>query len=104
MTNMSIEKLNERILSGRISEGEIIDVRSKKEYKGGHVPGAINLPVKKISKEAQDVMPKGKTYYIICQSGGRSKKACSILEQLGYKVYNIQGGTMSYASKYLLER
>ncbi len=103
MTNMSIEKLNERISTGQIKSGEIIDVRGKKEYKRGHVPGAVNIPLNKIKKEHQEKMPKSKTYYIICESGQRSRKASSILEELGYKLYNIQGGTGAYRLKFELE-
>ncbi len=104
MTNMSVEKLNERINSGRIQTGEVIDVRGKGEYKRGHVPGAINIPVSKLKKVHQEKMSKGKTYYIICQSGGRSKKACSVLDDLGYKVYNIHGGTAAYSLIFPLDR
>ncbi len=103
MTNMSVEKLNERIISGQIKAGEIIDVRGKKEYKHGHVPGAVNIPLKKIKKLHQDMMQKSKTYYIICESGARSKQASSILEELGYKLYNIQGGTGEYRLKFKVE-
>ncbi len=103
MTNMSVEKLNERISTGIIKNGEIIDVRGKKEYKRGHVPGAVNIPLNKIKKEHPVQMPKSKTYYIICQSGERSKKASSYLEELGYKLYNIQGGTFAYSLKFELE-
>ncbi len=104
MTNMSVDKLNERLNSGKIESGQVIDVRGKGEYKSGHVPGAINIPVGKIKKFYNEKMPQGKTYYIICQSGGRSQKACGILEGLGYKVYNITGGTSAYSYKFPIEK
>lgn len=102
MTNMSVAKLNERITTGQIKDGTIIDVRSKKEYKRGHVPGAVNIPLKKISKKHEESLSKSNTYYIICQGGGRSAKACSMLGKLGYKTYNIQGGTVEYSYKFPL--
>ena len=36
------------------------------------------------------------TYYIICQSGARSSRACSILTKQGFDVINVSGGVGSY--------
>jgi len=35
-------------------------------------------------------------YYIYCQKGIKSKTACQILRNLGYKVISIQGGYESW--------
>ncbi len=70
----------------------IIDVRSKKEYKEGHLNGAINIPLSDIKKEIKNITTD-KKILLYCQSGLRSKRALKLLENLGYKeLYNLKGG------------
>lgn len=72
----------------------IIDVRSIQEYEEGHINGAINIPVYNIKKEINKIEKNTERIIILyCSSGGRSKKAKSELEKLGYKnVYNLKEG------------
>jgi rhodanese-related sulfurtransferase len=39
---------------------------------------------------------KDKTYYIMCQSGGRSGNTCRALTKQGFCVINVAGGMGSY--------
>lgn len=71
---------------------QIIDVRELNEFKSGHIPGAKNIPLKKID----NYTPKGKTY-IICQSGMRSKKASKLLKDKGYDIVNVKGGMSAWS-------
>lgn len=73
----------------------IIDVRETDEYDAGHVPGAKNLPLSSLA-ENYDVLSRLEKYYLICQGGGRSARACSFLSALGYLVVNVEGGTKSW--------
>ena len=71
---------------------KIIDVRSKIEFAGGHIEGAINIPLEELGKNLHKV--KDKTSYIItcCTSGARSASAKNILFSRGYiNVYNGGG-------------
>ena len=71
----------------------ILDVRGKGEYDGGHLPGAINLPVIEIPFKAIKLLPdKNKTIVVYCLSGGRSKRAAMGLEKLGYTDVRDMGG------------
>lgn len=74
----------------------LIDIREGYEYKGGHVPTAKNIPMGELLSEPEKYLDKSKEYHIICQSGGRSSRACSDLSSKGYKVVNVFGGTGSY--------
>ena len=72
----------------------LIDVRSNQEYEEGHLDGAINISLYNIEKQIGNYV-KNKTDIIIlyCSSGGRSREAKRILENLGYEeVYNLKGG------------
>lgn len=72
----------------------ILDVREQDEYDGGHIPGAVLLPVGTIDEDAAAaVIPeKDTTVLVYCRSGNRSKTASAALAELGYaNVYEFGG-------------
>ena len=72
----------------------ILDVREQDEYDAGHIPGAVLLPVGRITKDtASDVIPaKDSVVLVYCRSGNRSKTASQALAELGYtEVYEFGG-------------
>ena len=75
----------------------IIDVRSPAEFKGGHVKGAVNMPLQSLQANMSKI-PKNKAIITCCASGMRSGSAKSILKAAGYNVHN-GGGWMSLKSK-----
>lgn len=75
----------------------IIDVRSKGEFQGGHIKGAINIPLDRIQSEASK-LKRDKAIITCCASGMRSSSAKSILQSKGFEVYN-GGGWSSLNSK-----
>ncbi len=74
----------------------LVDVREEHEYKAGHIPGAMLLPLGEL-KEGHDILDKEKIIVLICRSGRRSADAAEFLSQAGYeKVYNLQGGMLEW--------
>jgi rhodanese-related sulfurtransferase len=80
-------------LLGKIN---LIDIREPNEYNSGHLPTAKNIPMSTILSDTENYLDKSKEYHIICQSGARSSRTCSILKQNGFNVINVAGGTGSY--------
>lgn len=80
-------------LKGNIN---IIDIRSIEKYNYNHINNAINIPVEKLLLDPSKYLNKDSKYYIYCQKGMTSNNTCKILEKLGYKVVNINGGYESY--------
>lgn len=72
----------------------LIDVRSPMEFREGRINNAINIPFYDIERNIRRIVPNQNLKIIVyCQSGTRSKKACRILEKLGYtNLYNLRGG------------
>lgn len=66
----------------------IIDVRTAGEFSGGHIKGAINIPVDSIRSKVNDLKKKGKPVITCCASGMRSGSATSILKAAGVEAYN----------------
>lgn len=77
-----------------LNEYTIIDVRSRREFREGHINRAINIPLADIKKNIEKQIPNKQTKILLyCQYGTRSKKSAYILENLGYtQIYNLRGG------------
>ena len=70
----------------------VIDVREHDEYVSGHIPGAVHIPLSTIPVR-QNEIDKTVTQYLISEAGGRSAQAGKFLEDQGFDVVNIAGGT-----------
>ena len=71
----------------------LVDVRTPEEYREGHIPGAILLPVSDIEAKAEsELQDKSETYIVYCRSGSRSAAAASQLVEMGYEnIYDLGG-------------
>jgi len=76
---------------------ELIDIREPYEVKSGTLKTAVNIPMGTLLGNPDKYMSKEKTYYIMCQSGGRSGQAVKALSKLGFDVVNVAGGMGSYS-------
>ena len=92
--NVKVINVNE--IDNLIGKIELIDIREDYEYKGGSIKSAKNIPMGNLLNEADKYLSKDKEYYIMCQSGGRSTRACNSLSKGGFNVTNVSGGMGSY--------
>jgi phage shock protein E len=69
-----------------LAEGAlVIDVRSPEEFRSGHVPEAINLPLGELRESLpRRVKDKNQVLLLHCLSGGRSGIAKGQARSLGY--------------------
>ncbi|MFC1541550.1 rhodanese-like domain-containing protein [Candidatus Latescibacterota bacterium] len=81
----------------------ILDVRTPKEYAGGHLENAINIDFFSSSfQNSLAALDKDKTYLIYCRSGKRSFGAMQIMNTLDFrKVYNMINGIEAWVMKEL---
>ncbi len=79
-----------------IGKIELIDIREPYEYKRGSIRTAKNIPMGVLLDSPAKYLLKEKSYYIMCQSGGRSSSAVRSLEKQGFDVINVSGGYGSY--------
>jgi glyoxylase-like metal-dependent hydrolase (beta-lactamase superfamily II)/rhodanese-related sulfurtransferase len=71
----------------------VVDVREPWEYKQGHVPGAVLMPLGQLASLVGKLDTE-KPVAVICASGSRSQSAAALLGQKGFKtIYNVVGGT-----------
>ena len=82
-----------------------LDVRTEAEFAAGHAAGAVNIPVMvargpgqmqmniDFVEVAEKVIPKDRKLVVGCMSGGRSQRACDMLEEAGFTdLTNVVGG------------
>jgi phage shock protein E len=81
----------------------VIDVRSEPEFQERHLPGAINIPLNRLSEEiAQRAPNKEQSLLLHCRSGTRSGMGEATLKKMGYRnVFNL--GSYGRAEKILSE-
>lgn len=76
--------------------GILLDVREEAEYKFGHIPGAMSIPMRELTQRLNE-LDKEQTIFVICRSGTRSDLAVRQLEDAGFtKSYNVVTGMNSY--------
>ena len=104
MSIPQISPLEAKDILDKNSEATYVDVRSTQEFKEGHPVGAIHIalldfqngqmaPNPKFTQDFEAKFPKNKKLIIGCQAGGRSQRACEMLQSLGYQdVSNVSGG------------
>ena len=78
----------------------LIDVRTTEEYAGGHVPGAVNIPLDQLESRLSELeSSKEQEIYLICASGKRSAAATALLSSSGFsQPVNVNGGTNGWRS------
>lgn len=83
----------------------ILDIRTPREYRQGHIPGAISIDYYNPNfKSNIDRLDRGKTYLIYCRSGNRTGRSLKIFAELGFlHIYHLKGGIIDWqANKYEL--
>ena len=92
---ISATELQSRVSAGTVT---VVDVRSANEWAGGHVPGAIHIPLGYLAERIGSI-PTTRPIVLQCQAGSRSAIAASLLERLGFtSVINLTGGFSAWVA------
>ena len=93
-----MQDLDQTTWGAKLSEDSnaiILDVRAPWEYEEGNIPGARNIDVQDAAgfMDAVGKLDASKNYYVYCRSGGRSARACMIMNAVGVpNTFNLIGG------------
>ncbi len=69
----------------------IVDVRTTREFMGGHVAGSINIPLHEIKQRVDEFKSFPQPIILCCASGNRSGQATAFLR--GYGIDCENGGS-----------
>lgn len=78
-------------------KGVLVDVREKAEWDGGHIEGAVLLPLSELQRGVDaealsERLPQKRILYTHCVVGKRSVTAGELLKKHGYDVRPLKAG------------
>ena len=88
LKNYNNRKRDQSLKGKNISQFQILDVRTPREFKQGHIKNVINFPLGIINSDSLKKLNKELNYITYCAHGIRSVKASKILKENGFKVTN----------------
>ncbi len=100
----SFESVSPEAFSSQLADepgAQLVDVRTAEEYAEAHLPAAVNIDVKQedFLAKAQSKLDAGRTVFVYCRSGRRSKDAAAQLAKAGYRVVDMNGGILEWMQK-----
>ncbi len=82
----------------RNSNVQVVDVRTDSEFMKGHIPNSINIDINEhnFSDNCRSQLDDHHPIAIYCHSGKRSHIAAGILVDMGYEIYELEGGILGW--------
>jgi rhodanese-related sulfurtransferase len=85
-------------LVDRMANGQappLIDVRTPGEYRAGHIPGAINIPLQDFEQRLAELSTyREREVVLYCETGVRASYGARWLESLGFEELRFVDGDM----------
>ncbi|SFV55392.1 Rhodanese-like domain protein [hydrothermal vent metagenome] len=80
----------------------LLDVRTQREFQGGHIPNAKLIPLDLLNDNLSKLKKeRGKKIIVYCLTGSRSVRASRILKADGFTPINMSGGYVSWVKEKL---
>ncbi len=80
----------------------LLDVRTEEEYRSGHIPGSVLLPLQSLNRVDTVAAGKQTPLFVYCHSGARALQAASYLKHQGYSSVTNIGGIIRYRGKVVI--
>lgn len=96
-TSVTVRELQSRLAAGL--PARLLDVRTPGEYAAAHVPDAQLIPLDDLDAAAycRERGSDGAPVYVLCQSGGRARRAIGKLQAAGVQgCVLVEGGTQAW--------
>jgi rhodanese-related sulfurtransferase len=89
---------------GRTPAPQLLDVRTLAEFTGGHIGGAVNLPVTAMAAGLAALqLDTARPVVAICLTAHRSIPAVRLLRQRGFDAVQLAGGMLAWRAQRLPE-
>lgn len=85
----------DRIVEALHGGATLVDVREPFEYRQGHVPQAVNIPMSQLTSRLGEI-DRTRPVYVVCASGNRSGAVTDVLTSQGFRAVNVLGGTSAW--------
>jgi len=77
---------------------KVIDIRSKDEFRAGHLPNALHIPAQDVLKRINELESfKDTPVILICKTGTTAGASGAILAKAGFnKLHKLRGGILEW--------
>jgi rhodanese-related sulfurtransferase len=103
----SVPEIGPAELADRLKRGpapQLVDVRTHAEFAGGHVRGAVNVPITDLPARVGDLgLDPARPVVAICLSAHRSVPAVRLLRDRGFDAVQLAGGMIAWRAAKLPE-
>ncbi|SHL20286.1 Rhodanese-related sulfurtransferase [Pseudomonas punonensis] len=78
-------------------QGVVVDIRNKKEFDAGHIVGALNIPLDKLTARVAELEKhKAKTIILVDAMGQQAGTAARDLKKAGFTAARLGGGIATW--------
>lgn len=91
------EELLRRVKSGEVT---VLDVRPVEEYRAGHIPGALSVPVGELKTRLKD-LPKDREVVAYCRGPYcvMAVEAVELLRKKGFEAHRMEQGVIEWRAR-----
>ena len=98
----SLEPVAPEELLRRVKNGEVtvLDVRPADEYRAGHIPGALSIPIALLKKRLQE-LPKNREIVAYCRGPYclMAREAVELLRRSGFRAQRMEQGIADWRAR-----
>jgi rhodanese-related sulfurtransferase len=97
MEALAGDELMRRVKSGEVT---VLDVRPPEEYRAGHIPGALSIPVSELRVRLKE-LPKDREVVAYCRGPYcvMAVDAVELLRQKGFKAHRLEQGVVDWRAR-----
>jgi rhodanese-related sulfurtransferase len=91
--------ISTRELTSMVNGGQavVLDVRANKDFSGGHIVDALNIPVEKLPSRITELEKhKDKAIIVVDTMGQHAGAVCRDLKKAGFNALKLSGGIGSW--------
>ena len=91
------DELLRRVKTGEVT---VIDVRPPEEYRAGHIPGALSIPVGELTERLGE-LPKGREVVAYCRGPYcvMAVEAVELLRERGFEAHRMEQGVVDWRAR-----
>ncbi|MBI2375491.1 MAG: metalloregulator ArsR/SmtB family transcription factor [Deltaproteobacteria bacterium] len=91
------EELLRRVRSGEVT---VLDVRPPEEYRAGHIPGALSIPISELKARLKE-LPKGREVVAYCRGPYcvMAVEAVDLLRKKGFTAHRLEQGVIDWRAR-----
>jgi rhodanese-related sulfurtransferase/glyoxylase-like metal-dependent hydrolase (beta-lactamase superfamily II) len=95
---LAVPAVGARAARQLIASGAVLlDVREPEEWRAGHAPDAVHLPMGQVH-DRHGELPSDRRIVVVCRSGGRSAAVTQSLRAAGFDAVNLSGGMCTWSA------